>query len=214
MDYAELYYSEVVGESPGIETHEYRQTVNVFAYLKEANIPDADILRFLDQAPAKMGLTFDDLPEWLWEESLLEPNTFYYHRRLHIISPPPSYSVFRGRENRRPFSIEMVIRFSIEDLADYFYEKVKMPAELIDKKRDQGALNHLLNRYQKMKFVSSVDFVLSLIDYAAEKTKEGYKIMDVFSVKSWEGDVHEKLSKQEKEASVRKRNRIVWRESS
>lgn len=212
MDYTELYYSEVVGSSPGERTKAYQQTKAVFHYLEDANVTSAGILHFLQNAPQKEALAFSDLPDWLWENSLLKKDTFYYHRRLHVLSAPPKYDLMTNTITKTPFSMEMLIGFTLEDLADYYYEKARVPPELLDTKRDLGALTHLLQRYGKIRFVESVDFVLALIDYAAQKTQEGYKIMDVFSVKSWEGNVHDLLKARTLEAAVGKKNRIRWRE--
>ena len=213
MEYTELYYSETVGASPGQDSEAYRQTTAVFEYLQDAGVQDADILRFLEETPPKEDLSFDDLPEWLWEDSLLKPNTFYYHRRLHVVSPAPKYNPATGQVSQKPFSMEMIISFTLEDLADYFYEKTRFPPEMIDIKRDLGALTHLLNRYGRMGFIQDVDFVLALIDQAAEQMKEGHKVLDIFSIENEKNIVYEKLVAQHNQAKVSKRNRIVWRGS-
>lgn len=211
-EYTEIYYSENVGISPGTDTKAYKATQATLEYLKDAGVPENKILELVETMPAKESICFEDLPEWLWEDSLLEKDIFYFHKILHITSPPPKYDLFSNKITKAKFFIEMKIQFDLMDLLDYFYHKTRFPEELRDPKKDMGAMEHLLNKYERFKTINSIDFILSLIDTSFEKQSEGYKITDVFGITSWESEVFEKLQRQIAEAKVKKQNVIRWRE--
>lgn len=67
----------------------------------------------------------------------------------------------------------------------------------------------LLKKYERLSFVDSLDFVLSLIDFAKFAHQ---RIMSVFDIEKNEADVFEELKRKAAEASFHGKNRIVWRQ--
>ena len=153
MDYVEFYYSQVVGFYPS-DTDDFRtKTGKVIQHLIDAEIDESDIMRFIEESPPKDFLTPDDLPDWLWEESLLKKNTFYYHNTLHIKPPAPVFNPRSKKEKVDKFYLEMKIRYTMDDLIRYFYKTLRVNAELADKKKDEGSFNYLLNKYSRLGFL-------------------------------------------------------------
>ena len=82
--------------------------------------------------------------------------------------------------------------------------------DLIDYKRDEGAFNHLLNRYDKLQFVESIDFVLALIDQC-KPTNYFSTVHNVFDIRQAEAETFEMFKRMTAEAEYAKANVIVWR---
>jgi len=210
MDYAEFYYSQVVGHYP-FDTDVFKnKTQKVIDYLIDAGISENDILRFIEESPPKDFLTPDDLPDWLWEGSLLKKDTFYYHNTLHIKPKAPVFNPHSNKEIVEDFYLEMKIKFTMEDLINYFYDTLMISRELMDYKRDEGAFNHLLNRYDKLQFVESIDFVLALIDQC-KPTSYFSTVHNVFDIRQAEAETFEMFKRMTAEAEYAKANVIVWR---
>jgi hypothetical protein len=210
MDFVEMYYSEIVGSYP-TTTDEFRiKSQKIIDYLYEAGVPENSILKFIETAPAQNYLTPDILPEWLWDNSLLSKDSFYYHNTLQITSRPPSFNPITRQEIVYPFFIEMKIVYTMEQLIRYFYRTTRLDIALIDMKRDSASFKYLLDKYQKsVSFVEPIDFILSLIDYA--KDIEDNKISNIFDIKNNEQEVYKMLENKVAQASLEKVNSIVWR---
>lgn len=211
MDYAEFYYSQVVGCYPFDTEENKMKTQKVIDYLFDAGIEESKILRFIEESPAKDYLTPDDLPEWLWEGSLLKKNTFYYHNILHIQPKMPTFNPFKKTEDVEKFYLEMKIMFTMDDLINYFYKTLNINKDLLDKKRDEGSFNYLLNKYSKLDFIEPIDFVLALIDHCKQDSAMFSRIMSVLDISNAEAEVYDILKRKTAEAELQKANRILWR---
>lgn len=210
LDFAEYYYNQVWGCYPFETNDNKRMTQNTVQYLLDAAISETEILLIIEQAPRADGLTPDQLPGWLWEKSLVKRDCFYYHRALHIKPPAPRFDPFSPAPYAQPFYLEMAIRFTLEDLARYFYGTVAFKMELADEKRDIGALQYLLNKYRSIGFVQDLDFVLTLIDWCKYADQCG-SVTNVLAITEHENEVYLYLKTKADEAALRKVNRIVWR---
>jgi hypothetical protein len=209
MDLVELYY-EMTGGYPS-DTDEYKtKTRKIIDYLKDCNIAENDIVYFICTAPEANFITPQMLPDSLWEGSLLKRDKFYYHNKLHMTSKPPVWDPISGKEKVYEFFLEMKIQFTMKDLVHYFYKTLLIDTELLDIKRDTGSMIFLLNRYEKFKFIEAIDFLLSVIDYAASMDEER-RIKSILDIQQYEGDVFEILQRKVAEATVAKANVIVWR---
>lgn len=153
-DLANYYYENKLGSlyEDGFET-----TANTFEYLMDAGFSKKELYSIIDKLEPKETLHQKDLPEWLWDNSLLKKDTFYYSSLIQIVSP-----------FHKKFSIEMKIKFTMDDVINYYYDRTHQI--LRDKARDIGTINFLLNKYSNLKFMEPIDFILSLIGYAANST--------------------------------------------
>jgi hypothetical protein len=212
MDFVEMYYSDVVGYYP-CETDEYRiKSQKIIDYLTDAEVVTSLITKFIEEAPASDYLIPDMLPEWLWDESILKKNTFYYHNTLQITSKPPVFNPKTGIETVSPFFLEMRIQYSMDELIRYFYRKLNLDVALMDRKRDIASAKYLLDRYSRVAtFIEPIDFVLALIDYANNMDEDERTLSNILDVKNNEQEVLKMLQAKVAEATVANANKIVWR---
>jgi hypothetical protein len=211
MDYAEFYYSQVVGLYP-FDTDDCRiQTDKVMQHLVDAGVSESDILRFIEESPPKDCLTPDDLPEWLWEGSLLKKNTFYYHNTLHLRPAAPTFNPHSKEVKASPFYLEMKIKYSMDDLIRYFYNTLRISTDLADKKKDEGSFNYLFNKYSKLDFCEPIDFVLALIDHNKPTNNPLSPVQNILDIAQSQAEVYDALKRKSAEASLHKANQILWR---
>jgi hypothetical protein len=89
----------------------------------------------------------DDL---LYEDSLIltEDDTIYYHNELQIHSKPGGFDPETCTIIKQPYFLEMRYRYTMEELLNYYYDKLLVPIHFRDNKRDVGAFNHLIKSYR------------------------------------------------------------------
>ena len=228
MDLENLIYKAYchnVGIEPSKE--DFNKTLTVAKYLKD-NGYDIELIFLLMQdtfrnikdeeeyiydeninRQRKTCITFDDLPDKLWENSLLERNKFYYSEILHLKSKPPTWNPITFEEICEEFYLEMIINFTIDDLMNYYYEKCRIPLNLQDDKKVKGALMFLINKYDKFK-APGIDYVISLID-AASNDIDREMILEVFEIEEYAKEVIQKFDKMIEQAEYEGANKIVWR---
>lgn len=144
------------------------------------------------------------LDDSLWDNSILKPNTFYYHNSLTIM---PGASIWNPnmKEKAPKFYLEMKIDFTIDDLLNYYYHELLIPIELRNYDKDKGAFEHLLKTYNNKFKVEAIDFILFLIDY---NKKEKSYITNVFDLQKHERETYDKVN-YIVENSIHKD--IIWR---
>lgn len=148
---------------------DYKRLLYSIDRLIRNGFSDEVILKHLSNADLTV-LSPKTLPEAFWEESLLKPNTFYFHSALQLTAPSRRFSVTKQCfEKAEAFYLEPKIRFTVSDCLNYFYSALHTPYVLQQEKKDNGALSHLLKKYnsfniEKMK-VQSIDYILFLIDF-------------------------------------------------
>lgn len=210
MDYAEMYYELTHGIYPFESEEPKIKTQKVIDYLLEAKISEKDIFKIIEDAPKADYLKHEDLPDWLWDNSLLNRDTFYYHHILQIRSKAPKMNMETFEVESVPFYLEMQIKFSANDLLLYFYNKAQIEYSFKDEKKDIGAIAHLLNQYARIDFIDGVDFLLSLIDYAVEM--EDCSTSSIFQLDSkYRSEVFEYLKKRTSEAKANHADTIIYR---
>jgi hypothetical protein len=202
----EIYYRVFSGIMPEEEIVE--TTKKTIAYLWDNGYDEKEIMQILIRCCVKGGINPNNLPDILWENSLLEKNAFYYHNILHITSKPPIWDPVTLTEKTEPYFMEMKIKFTMEDLLSYYYNKLLVPIELRDRKKDIGAFEHLLKKYKSMK-VKPIDFVLTLIDTAS--LDEEIKVFNVLDLSKVEREVYDFYENTIPMAIYSKANVIVWR---
>lgn len=175
--YAYIVYGHTIEDENILK--ELRKTIN---YLIDNNYDKAFILSYLlEYGPV--------ISETLWHDTLLKPNTFYYHEQLTIM-PGPSIWNPNIKEQSHRFYLEMKIKYTIDDLLDYYYTELLIPVELRDRSKDKGAFEHMLKKYTKFK-CEPIDFILYLIDYS--KQEEAF-ITNVFDLQKYERETYEKIN--------------------
>lgn len=205
MDLLEFYYYNL-GEEP----NEFERAITkaTLDHLKDNNLSDSEIIRMMETFPAKMALSPSDLPDSLWENSLVKRDMFYYHGELHITSPAPYWDFENDRIISSRFFLEMKIQYNIQDLISYYYKKFPMDTRLVDNKKDVGTMEYLLNKYKNIDIIEPVDFILFLIDEAVESDCE---LTEMIDLKRFEAQTLKYLEHKTMNAAVEKANKIIWR---
>lgn len=199
-----FYYDFVVGEYPENKA-DYIKTKMLFEYLLESGCSQKFLLtKIIAEFENKNSLTEEDIPDSLWEGSLLIRNKFYYHKELQILSPPPTW------DNSYPFYIEMKIQYSIEDVLDYFIETFNINKDWINKEKELGSIKYLLNNYIKYGFIEPVDYLLHLIDYVKSLD---CKISSIYDLRKYETECIEYLELDIANAKSSNKNKVIWRMS-
>jgi hypothetical protein len=197
-----LYYNYVAGETPENE-NDYNYTKLLFDYLIESGLDKKEIiLSVLEDFPNKEKLTIEDIPDNLWNNSLIRRNTFYYHPELQIISPPPTW------DKCYPFYLEMKIKYTIEDILKYFIKRFKLNEEWVNKDKEIGSIKYLLNSYKKYNFIEPVDFILHLIDYVISID---VKVETIYDLTAYELQLADYLETDIENAKSKGKNKIIWR---
>ena len=205
MDLLDFYYYNL-GEEPN--DYERQITKATLDHLLENKFNDNDIIRMIESFPAKKALKPSDLPDSLWDNSLLKRDVFYFHGELHITSPAPYWDFENDKIVSSRFFLEMKIQYNIQDLIGYYYKKFPMDTRLIDNKKDIGAMEYLLNKYKNINIIEPVDFILFLIDEAADSDCE---LTDMIELKRFESQTLNYLEHKTMNAAVEKVNKIIWR---
>ena len=122
-------------------------------------------------------------------DSIINTNTLYRHHELQIHSKPGGFDPATCTIIKRPYYLEMKVRYTMSNLLDYYYNKLVVPIMFRDEKRDIGAMNHLINSF-KSPIINSVDFILFVIDYVASNQ---YKINNPLELKNWFQHTYEYL---------------------
>lgn len=185
MDLANIFYKEIVGIYPFPTNREEAITRCTLAYLLDSGITEKEILKILPIFKNKAVISPDILPDALWHNSLTEKNIYYCHHALQIIPPAPIIKN-DGTFKEFPFYLEIKIRFTVENLLQYFYRKASNYHMIKDSKRDCAQLMHMLNRYKKIEDIQGLDLLLFMIDEAAYRH---IIITEPFDIKTSEVEV-------------------------
>ena len=151
-NYIELIYGFEV-KDPYI----INQITRVIGYLKDNDYTDDEIMHYLlHNGPVIGEALFNTLTKCV----------LYHNSELVIEPTAPIWHPEKGYEAVKYYR-EPRCRFTMDDLLDMFYTKIKVPYELQDRKRDSGAFRHLLEKYN-FKYFTSLDFVITMIKLAEE----------------------------------------------
>ena len=133
------------------------QITRVIGYLKDNDYADDEIMHYLlHNGPVIGEALFNTLTDCI-------P---YINNELSIESPAPVWHPERGNTDHKYYR-EPRCRFTMDDLLNMYYSKMKVPYELQDRKRDGGAFRHLLEKYN-FKYFTSLDFVITMIKLSEE----------------------------------------------
>lgn len=199
------FYFYNLGEEPS----EYgRKTAKkVFDFLYDNGYEDNEIIKIMKYFPKDKLLTHEDLPDILWEGSLLKKDKFYYHNSLHIESEPPYWDIENNIIISTNYYREMKIMLTVNDIIDYYYSKFEK-GYFDNINKDKGTVEYLLKRYSNIDFVSNVDFILFLIDEAYNRDRE---IKEIIDIQRFEKETTEYLKNKVAASRVGGDNVIRWR---
>ena len=188
-NYIELIYGFEV-KDPYI----INQITRVIGYLKDNDYTDDEIMHYLlHNGPVIGEALFNTLTKCV----------LYHNSELVIEPTAPIWHPEKGYEAVKYYR-EPRCRFTMDDLLDMFYTKIKVPYELQDRKRDSGAFRHLLEKYN-FKYFTSLDFVITMIKLAEEY---GVCSTNVFEIEKYADKALEMLT----ESVENNKLSIIWRD--
>lgn len=164
-DWRELFYNSFSAGLPASED-DYERTLRTIDYMKDAGVNPSGIVAAMTACSKKKVILREYLPDELWNDSLIERGKFYYHHILQL-RPEQFFNPLTGKEESKAFYLENLIRFTMNDLINYFMRQLGIDYELRDEKKYASQFNHLLKT--SYSFIEPLDFVLALIDRAAAK---------------------------------------------
>ena len=188
-NYIELIYGFEVKDPYVIN-----QITRVIGYLKDNDYTDDEIMHYLLHNGPVIG-------EALF--TTLTKCVLYHNSELVIEPTAPIWHPEKGYEAVKYYR-EPRCRFTMDDLLDMFYTKIKVPHELQDRKRDSGAFRHLLEKYN-FKYFTSLDFVITMIKLAEEY---GVCSTNVFEIEKYADKALEMLT----ESVENNKLSIIWRD--
>lgn len=159
--YLMWYFQHILGYCP--EEEDWLPTRAAIAYLLDNEMSGEAIVTELKRHCTPV-IHPDALSDFLWQDSLLEKGHFYFHKELQIVSPAPVLqkdgTVFYPED-----FLEMKIRYTEDDVLQYFYAKIGRQNQMIcDAKKDRKTIAYILKRFSLMENVEPVDLLLCLID--------------------------------------------------
>lgn len=210
MDLTEYYYEVIFGMYPFKTNKEKIKTSKTIEYLKDNGYNDKQIIDIINHYEKHPSLEYIYLDETLWKDSLIKKNNYYFHNELQLRSKPPVMNPKTFKFTSEPFYVEMKINYTINDLLDYFYKKANIAEFIKDEKKDIGALQYLLNQYNKIDFIDSLDFILYLIDYATSDSDCSMTSLFQLDTK-YRAEVYEYLKPKITQAKAQGLNKIIFR---
>ncbi len=205
----DAYYKHNVGYEPESK-EDINNTAKVFEYLLEAGVDKSEVMTWIiGSAPSKSSLSFSDIPDTMWQGSLINKGSFYYHGILRLTPREIRFSPSKNIYNGPKLKIEMKIKFDIIDIIDYFYEKNPELDIFRDDKKDSGAIEWLLKKYNSVTKIEPLDLILCLIDMAS--SDDNYSIKNILSIQDYESEAMNKVLKISEEARENGYNKIIWR---
>lgn len=203
------YVNNCLGFVP--DKQQIDMTTKVIEYLFDCGFESDTIIQVLNtQSNFEIGyFSFEMLPDFLWQNSLLEKDTYYIHHELHLNKSSNIIDIFSGDIVESNNAIEMRIQYTLEDLLSYFCKAFELDSNTLDKKKELGAIQHLLDSFKLYTTeLNSIDILLSLID---ETSNSNVKCYNIFDMQNFIYPTIERLKDINNNLVFNKTNKIVWR---
>lgn len=210
MDLTTIFYREFVGNYPFKNDQAEAITRCTIAWLTESGISKKEILKILSRFSKKAIITPNDIPDSLWENSLIKKGEYYCHHELQLHSPTTIYKM-DGSCISFPFYQEIKIRYMMNDLLDYFYRKLTTYSMLRNPKRDTSQMKHVLDEFGAIKKVQPLDILLFLIDNMAYENTAAIQPFDLTRSSKMVNEAIDKVIRVKNERHAKGYDRIVWR---
>ena len=211
------YFYELLGYVPDNKDNNLKQTDKVIQYLIDCNIDEEKIIDTIEYEASIQNvinnehLTFENLPDFLWKDSLLEKNIYYLHNELHLNNNANVVDIFSGNVISSNNAIEMKIKYTEEDVLNYFCSAFNIDSDIILKDKEIGAIKYLLTTYTnqfKKCGLNAIDIILTLIDDASN---QGMRIYTILDTQDCLYTSIEYLKSIQSELALNNTNKIVWR---
>lgn len=146
-------------------------------------------------------------------DNLMEPDVFYYHSELRLMSAPPT--IRKDPETGKlvrysePFYLEMKKRYSMQELIDYWYRTMDITPNEHMIRQDEGKIKYVLGNY-------TLDEVLFAMDVSKSLRIERQQrpLRNIFELDKYIEDAREYLLKKQNIHKVQGINREFRREHS
>lgn len=202
MDYVSFYNRNIVGYYPGDEASNI--TACTIEHLLDNHF-EKDLFQILLETGKNESYRPEDIPDALWEGSLLERGVYYMHKELQIMPPPPKIDS-TGKEIPSDFFVEMKIRYTVKDILDYFYAQLNVNEGFVNTRLHSRQLETIINKYKKFDDVNSLDIILTAIDWASEDNK---MVMEPFALDN--ADLIFQVYQNLRTKKMNGKGEIIWR---
>ncbi|MCY8466585.1 hypothetical protein [Bacillus atrophaeus] len=145
--------------------------------------------------------------------NLMEKDVFYYHSELREMSSPPKITRDKGSgeliRQSEDFYLEMKNRYTLQDLLNYWYKKMKIKPNDHMMKQDEGKFKYILGNY-------TLDEVLFAIDASVILRKERQQrlLRNAFELDKYIEDAREFIRRKENMHKMGGINREFRREQA
>lgn len=209
MDLVQYFYSNIIGK-PIENELDYIQSKCTIEYLQDCQFSDKEIIHLFEKWNTKVSaIKPEDIPTIAWEQSLLKKNKFYLHKELKLFSIAPIVTP-DGNECKFPYYLETKIRYTTDDVLQYFYEQCAPHANR-NIKLHKGQIEHILQSFKGYKGIEPIDLLLSLIDECHFQNFRCIEPFDLTRVASIIQTNYEKLKSNLAELHANGRDIIIWR---
>lgn len=204
------YYFDRCGRDISSCSPEFLKTANTLDYLIDSGFSSLDIIKETNKHNGEV-IEYDNLSDTLWKNSLIKKGAFYLHKELRLESPRPIYNPKTGEVTEFPYYIEMKIRYTEDDVLDYFVKKLK--SSLVtsnDRHWDRRVLRELIKRFSNLDYVEALDVILCSIDRYLENNPDCYNLRDISVVT---GEIVEELTADLQEMQIIDQRKVVFRKN-
>lgn len=204
------YYFGRYGRDISSDSPEFLKTANTLDYLLDSGFSSLDIIKETNKHNGEV-IEYDNLSDTLWKDSLIKKGAFYLHKELRLESPRPIYNPKTGEVTEFPYYIEMKIRYTEDDVLDYFVRKLK--SSLVtsnDRHWDRRVLREFIKRFSNLDYVEALDVILCSIDRYLENNPDCYNLRDISVVT---GEIVEELTADLQEMQMFDQRKVVFRKN-
>lgn len=205
--YEDYLYNFILGTYPDSEEIVMNNKA-VIEYIAESGLSKGEIIEVLNEMPLRESceIFVEDIQDKWWENSLLERDKFYFHKELQITPPPPNL------DDPFVYYKEIKIKYTYQDVLNYFYSIFNINEEWINSNKDLGAVKWIIDDYKKFKFTTPVDMLLHLIDYV--HAIGDVKIVNIYQLTTYEMDFANYFEDDIRNAKSQHKDKIVWRKDA
>ena len=206
---AKFYFSRC-GRDVSSDSPEFLKTANTIDYLQDSGFSSLDIIKETNKHNGE-AIEYDNLSDTLWENSLIKKGTFYLHKELRLESPRPIYNPNTGEVTEFPYYLEMKIRYTEDDVLDYFVKKLKTSLVTSnDRHWDRRVLKEFFKRFSNLDYVEALDVILCSIDRYLDNNPDCYNLRDISVVT---GEIVEELTADLQQMQMLDQRKVVAREN-
>lgn len=213
----EWFYEHNVGYYPWEKDNNRRITTCTIQYLLDSRIPQRFIVEQVFPACAPDGIIKpSNLPDSVWNGSLVKRDTYYTHRELELVSPATDVQEMlasaRMMGSAKKFWIEIRAQYTMKDLINYYYVKLFNCVQYNTDKQDASIFQYMLNKYSDVSpYVEPLDLILTAIDRNAEQ--EAY-LSEPFDLQNTINQLVPRFIEKNTLGHELKACRIIWRSDS